>query len=183
MSMVSTPRRRRLSSQAFMRWWRGEPSPLGPSSIRNVALVEIRTRFRLPSMAFPRISSDRPREYTSAVSKRFTPASRQISTRRLAPATSVLPQALKNSLPPPKVPVPNESTGTSKPEEPSCLNSMLGRCQQDYGGFARTGGEEMSPPPKPIPFPPKPHKIPTHFFSPIYYFFLPVSTSYHTPPN
>src|SRR5258706_2623954 len=97
-------------------------------------------------MAFPRISSDRPREYTSAVSKRFTPASRQISTRRLAPATSVLPQALKNSLPPPKVPVPNESTGTSKPEEPSCLNSMLGRCQQDYGGYPTRRGDEKSGP-------------------------------------
>src|SRR5260221_5943953 len=101
-------------------------------------------------MAFPRISSDSPREYTSGVSKRFPPVSRQISPRRLAPATSVLPQALKNSLPPPKVPVPNESTGTSKPEEPSCLNSMLGRCQQDYGGFARAGGDEKSPPPKTI---------------------------------
>src|SRR5258706_16393244 len=106
-------------------------------------------------MAFPRISSDRPREYTSAVSKRFTPASRQISTRRLAPATSVLPQALKNSLPPPKVPVPNESTGTSKPEEPSCLNSMLGRCQQDYGGYAFAGGEEAVLPPELIRPPPK----------------------------
>src|SRR5260221_13774526 len=99
-------------------------------------------------MAFPRISSDSPREYTSGVSKRFPPVSRQISPRRLAPATSVLPQALKNSLPPPKVPVPNESTGTSKPEEPSCLNSMLGRCQQDYGGYARSRGEEKGPPPK-----------------------------------
>src|SRR5258706_11122216 len=106
-------------------------------------------------MAFPRISSDRPREYTSAVSKRFTPASRQISTRRLAPATSVLPQALKNSLPPPKVPVPNESTGTSKPEEPSCLNSMLGRCQQDYGGYSKARGDRTALPPKSMPPPPK----------------------------
>src|SRR5258708_31668232 len=164
MWMGSLRRRRRLASQAFMRWSRDEPRPLGPSSMRNVAFVEIRTRFRLPSMAFPRISSDRPREYTSAVSKRFTPASRQISTRRLAPATSVLPQALKNSLPPPKVPVPNESTGTSNPEEPSCLNSMLRRCQKDYGGYGRGGGNESSLPRRLIRCHSKPHNVGSYFF-------------------
>lgn len=35
-------------------------------------------------------------------------------------------QALKNSLPSPNVPAPNLSTGTCRPERPSCLNSMAG---------------------------------------------------------
>src|SRR6185369_10597303 len=53
----------------------------------------------------------------------LTPASRQMSTRRFASATSLAPQALKNSLPPPNVPVPNVSAGTIKPDAPSCLYS------------------------------------------------------------
>src|SRR5262245_59330384 len=52
------------------------------------------------------------------------PASRQTSTSRVASATSLAPQALKNSLPPPKVPVPRLSTGTLKPEPSSCLYSI-----------------------------------------------------------
>src|SRR5215467_2023112 len=124
MSMVSTPSRRKLASHAPTRWYRDDPIPFGPSSMRNVALLEISTRLRFPVMALPRISSDMPFEYTSAVSKRFTPASRQMSTSRVASATSELPQALKNSLPPPNVPVPKERTGTSKPDEPNCLYSI-----------------------------------------------------------
>src|SRR5260221_1081613 len=53
----------------------------------------------------------------------LTPASRQTSTRRFASATSLAPQALKNALPPPNVPVPNVSAGTIKPDAPSCLYS------------------------------------------------------------
>src|SRR5580765_703528 len=65
-----------------------------------------------------------PVEYTSAVSNMLTPASRQMSTRRVASLTSVAPHALKNSLPPPKVPVPKLRTGTLKPESPSRRNSI-----------------------------------------------------------
>ena len=54
----------------------------------------------------------------------FRPASRQISTSRVASATSLDPQALKNSLPPPNVPVPKLKTGTLKPEFPSCRYSI-----------------------------------------------------------
>src|SRR6185295_1413182 len=53
-----------------------------------------------------------------------SPASRQISTSRVASATSVAPHALKNSLPPPKVPVPRVSAGTMNPEPPSRLYSI-----------------------------------------------------------
>src|SRR5882724_3482912 len=52
------------------------------------------------------------------------PASRQISTRRVAPFTSVSPHARKKSLPPPNVPVPRLNAGTLKPDPPSCLNSI-----------------------------------------------------------
>src|SRR3954468_20131339 len=60
----------------------------------------------------------------SAESNRLSPPSRHTSTRRVASATSLAPQALKNSLPPPKVPVPRLSTGTLNPEPPSCLYSI-----------------------------------------------------------
>jgi hypothetical protein len=47
---------------------------------------------RLPSKALPRISSERPSGVdVSAVSKRLTPASKQMSMRRRASATSVSP--------------------------------------------------------------------------------------------
>src|SRR5215510_3822959 len=108
--------------------------------MRNVALLEISTRLRLPAIAWPRISSEIPFEYTSAVSKKFTPASRQMSTRRVASATSELPQALKNSVPPPNVPVPKERTGTSKPDEPNCLYS-IGLYADEIMAGTRIGGK------------------------------------------
>jgi hypothetical protein len=51
--------------------------------------------------------------------------SRHRSTSRVAPATSLAPQALKNSVPPPNVPVPKQSTGTLKPDRPSCRDSIM----------------------------------------------------------
>src|SRR5258705_13794254 len=60
----------------------------------------------------------------SAESNIVRPASRQISTSRVASATSLAPHALKNSLPQPKVPVPRLNAGTLKPEPPSCLYSI-----------------------------------------------------------
>src|SRR5580700_5735159 len=55
----------------------------------------------------------------------FSPASRQISTSRVASATSLAPQALKNSSPPPNVPVPKLNTGTFSPDPPNCLYSIF----------------------------------------------------------
>src|SRR6185437_389352 len=60
----------------------------------------------------------------SAESNMVSPASKQTSTSRVASATLLAPHALKNSFPPPKVPVPRLSTGTLRPEPPSCLYSM-----------------------------------------------------------
>src|ERR1039457_4181475 len=83
------------------------------------------TASRRPLIAWPRISSASPLEYTSAESNMLSPASRQMSTRRVASRASVLPQALKSSPAPPKVPVPKLSTGTFRPEPPSCLYSIF----------------------------------------------------------
>ena len=55
----------------------------------------------------------------SAESNMVRPASRQMSTSRVASATSLAPHALNNSPPPPNVPVPKLSAGTFNPEPPS----------------------------------------------------------------
>src|SRR5580693_4427657 len=57
-----------------------------------------------------------------------------MSTKRVASATSLAPQARKNSLPPPNVPVPKLNTGTFKPDLPSCRNSMCNRCSSPGWG-------------------------------------------------
>src|SRR6185436_6350477 len=48
----------------------------------------------------------------------------QRCTRRLASSCCVLPHALKNSVPPPKVAVPKLNTGTRSPDPPICLYSI-----------------------------------------------------------
>src|ERR1700719_2072203 len=54
------------------------------------------------------------------------PASRQMSTNLVASSAPLVPNALKNSFPPPNVPVPKVRTGTLKPEPPKNLYSMRG---------------------------------------------------------
>src|SRR5262245_15682436 len=80
-----------------------------------------------------------------------SPASRQTSTSRVASWAPVLPHDWKNSLPPPKVPVPRLRTGTLNPERPSSLYStpflpdspgevggdLAGRLRRDAVGGAR----------------------------------------------
>src|SRR6185295_6229465 len=63
------------------------------------------------------------------------PASRQISTRRVAPLTSVSPHALKKSLLPPNVPVPRLNAGTLNPDPPSSLNSIAVIPRVAYGPY------------------------------------------------
>jgi hypothetical protein len=55
----------------------------------------------------------------------FKPASRQMSTSRVASATSLDPKAEKSVPPPPNVQVPIVKTGTFNPELPSCLYSIV----------------------------------------------------------
>src|SRR5437868_446627 len=54
----------------------------------------------------------------------FSPASRQISTSRVASPAPAFPHDLKSSPVPPNVPVPRLSAGTLRPDPPSCLYSM-----------------------------------------------------------
>src|SRR5579864_1931757 len=94
----------------------------------------------------------------SAVSSMFSPASRQISTSRVASATSLDPQALKNSFPPPNVPVPKLRTGTFNPEPPNCRYSI-------FIPEFELAPEVDAPPPAPsriksIPATPTPHNHP-----------------------
>src|SRR5437899_8232266 len=63
------------------------------------------------------------------------PESRQMSTRRVASGTPVLPQAEKSSPLPPKVPVPRVRTGTINPEPPSCLYSIRTESMRDSTTF------------------------------------------------
>jgi hypothetical protein len=113
------PSRRSAASHASMRRERDEPASLGPSPVGRLALVEISTRSRRPLTARPSTSSEAPAEYTSAVSKSVTPASRQMSTSRRASAASVLPHAPNRGPLPPNVPAPNASAGTFSPDAPS----------------------------------------------------------------
>src|SRR5580698_3214064 len=63
------------------------------------------------------------------------PASKQMSMRRRASATSVAPQALKNSPLPPNVPVPKLSADTLRPEPPRSLYSMAARMLEAGAGM------------------------------------------------
>src|SRR5580704_7937429 len=132
--MRSVPRRRRLASQPEMMWWRDSPESFGPRPIPIRTLVATSTRSRRPRRTWPRISSARPEEYTSAVSIRLTPASRHMSTWRSASPTSVEPTSA-NAPVPPNVIVPMVSTDTRRPDRPSARYSMRG----PYRGHAWCG--------------------------------------------
>src|SRR5215468_3889911 len=101
---------------------RRRPASFGPGPIGMRTLVATRTRSRRPRSTSPTISSDRPAEYTSAVSIRLTPASRHMSTWRRASSTSVDP-TFANGPVPPNVIVPIVSTEILRPELPSARYS------------------------------------------------------------
>jgi hypothetical protein len=88
------------------------------------ALVAMRISSRSPPMASPRISSASPPEYTSAVSTRFTPASRAIAICSRAPPTSIWPTGVAQPVPPQPI-VPSVIVETRRPEEPSCRYCMI----------------------------------------------------------
>jgi len=67
--------------------------------------------------------SDAPPEYTSAVSIKFTPASRAISTKRRASAVSSWPQRASAAAPP-KFAVPSAMIETLRPDLPRVLYSI-----------------------------------------------------------
>src|SRR5438270_13764700 len=68
----------------------------------------------------------------------FNPASRQMSTSRLASFTSVAPHALNSAPAPPNVPVPKLSAGTFNPELPSCRYSIISHYHSSDRSFRQT---------------------------------------------
>src|ERR1035438_2970919 len=92
--------RLRVSNKCVLRRFLKQFVAVVVGSLRNLRS----TRFA-PS-AFPSTSSERPSAYPSALSNRLTPASRQMSIRRRASSTSVVPIASKKPVVPPNVAVP-----------------------------------------------------------------------------
>src|SRR3954465_14083785 len=89
-------------------------------------LVASTTPSRRPAIALPTISSDSPREYTSAVSMKLIPASRAAWMMRIEAAGSGLPHA-------PNIIAPRQSGETWTPVRPS------GRCSTVASLPARLG--------------------------------------------
>src|SRR3954469_2740328 len=94
------------------------PNWFGSSPMRPWTLVASTTFSRRPSAsALPTISSDSPREYTSAVSTKLMPASSARWMIRIESLWSVLPQA-------PNIIAPRQSGLTCTPVRPSGRISM-----------------------------------------------------------
>src|SRR4051795_290097 len=121
--MWSVFSRCRLASQARTMWCRERPPSLGPGPMSPRTFVAIRTSSRSLPSASPRICSDRPSEYTSAVSNRLTPASRASAIWWRAPSTSIRPTGLAQPVPPNPI-VPSVIVEIRRPDRPSCLYSM-----------------------------------------------------------
>src|SRR3954452_23929230 len=119
-SIQSVPRRRRLFSHSRTIQRRELPFSFGSSPIVPWNLVASTTLSRLPpASAFPTISSDSPRAYTSAVSMKLMPASRARWMIRTDSSWSSLPQA-------PNIIAPRQSGLTWTPVRPSWRVSIGG---------------------------------------------------------
>src|SRR3954471_18650002 len=119
-SIQSVLSRRRLFSTSRTIQRRELPYSFGSSPIRPWTLVASTTLSRLPpASALPTISSDSPREYTSAVSTKLMPASSARWMIRIESSWSVLPQA-------PNIMAPRHSGLTCTPVRPSERSSMRG---------------------------------------------------------
>src|SRR5688572_23469524 len=89
------------------------PPPLAPGIVGKPTLVAITTSSRHPARREPRISSDAPALYTSAVSKKSLPASRNAVTIAAAsPASHPQPGV-------PKFIAPRHTRETERPDVPS----------------------------------------------------------------
>src|SRR5664279_6504238 len=119
--MWSVFSRRNESSTSRMIHRRDPPRVFGSSLIGMKNLVARNTSARRPASASPRISSDSPPEYTSAVSTKLIPASRARWTMRMESAWSALPHG-------PNIIVPRQSGLTWTPVRPSgryCMTFLL----------------------------------------------------------
>src|SRR3954451_23924304 len=116
-SIQSVPSRRRLLSISLTIQRRELPNSFGSSPIGPCTLVASTTLSRLPFSALPTISSDSPREYTSAVSMKLIPASSAAWMMRTDSSWSVLPQS-------PNIIAPRQSGLTLTPVDPSSRSCM-----------------------------------------------------------
>src|SRR3546814_12585671 len=114
--MYSVPSRCSALSTAATRCWRDEPTSFGPSPMRSEVLVDTITRSRRPLLAAPRIDSEAPSDYTSAVSTQFPPAPRLLTTMRRACQPPVLHRGLNSGPLPPRGPAPTPGAATLRPE-------------------------------------------------------------------
>ena len=96
---------------------RDSPTSFGPVPTRPRTFVATITSLRRGPSARPRISSARPFEYVSALSKKLMPMSRQTPTRRSASDCAVWPMALYTPSPP-NVIVPKQISDTRSPVRP-----------------------------------------------------------------
>src|SRR4051794_2115478 len=120
-SIQSVCSRRRLFSTSLTIQRRELPNSLGSSPIGPCTLVASTTLSRRPLSALPTISSDSPREYTSAVSMKLIPASSAAWMIRTDSSWSVLPQS-------PNIIAPRQSGLTLTPVAPrlrSCMTPHL----------------------------------------------------------
>src|SRR5215210_1421071 len=104
------------------------PYWLGSSPIVPWTFVARTTSSRRPASALPTISSDSPREYTSAVSMKLMPASSAAWMMRMLSSWSGLPHA-------PNIIAPRQSGETLTPVRPS------ERCSMGGSLAARRAGE------------------------------------------
>jgi len=113
--MRSVCSRFRLASTARLTWRRELPLALmsGPMALKH--LVAITRSSRAPRSSLPRISSDLPLLYWSAVSKKLTPRSRT--------ALNIVAEAA-SSASPPKDMVPKQSWETWTPVRPKARYFM-----------------------------------------------------------
>ena len=117
-SIQSVSKRRRLASTARMIQRRDPPRWLGSSLMALKNLVARMTSSRRPLSARPRISSDSPNAYTSAVSTKLTPASSAAWTMARHSSWSRLPHA-------PSTMVPRQNVLTCMPVGPRVRCSMV----------------------------------------------------------
>src|SRR5579859_1413698 len=116
--MWSVPSRRRLASTPARMCLRDSPRSLGPAPVAPKTLVAItRSSRSRPLSQRPRIDSDAPALYTSAVSMKVPPASTKPSRMRTEVSSSVGP---------PKCIAPRHNSLTFRPVRPMYRYSMPG---------------------------------------------------------
>src|SRR3954447_26206878 len=145
-SIQSVPSRRRLFSTSRTIQRRELPNSFGSSPIGPCTFVASTTLSRLPFRALPTISSDSPREYTSAVSMKLIPPSSAAWMIRIDSSWSLLPQS-------PNIIAPRHSGLTLTPVEPrlrSCMAPHLIDGREDRQESVASCAQLQAPDTRPL---------------------------------